>query len=65
MIRHTSNDRIVAMIEVLSRGNKSNRHSIRAFLDKAVAALMAEFIFCLWMSTLQALVIPMASTEPS
>ena len=39
VIRHTSNDRIVAMIEVLSAGNKSSRHAIRAFLDKAVAAL--------------------------
>jgi hypothetical protein len=39
VIRHTSGDRIVAMIEVLSPGNKSNRHAIRAFLDKAVAAL--------------------------
>src|SRR5438067_575856 len=33
VVRHTSDDRIVAMIEVLSRGNKSNRHAIRAFLD--------------------------------
>jgi hypothetical protein len=41
VIRHTSGDRIVAMIEVLSRGNKSNRHAVRAFLDKAVAALDA------------------------
>jgi hypothetical protein len=41
VIRHVSNDRIVAMIEVLSRGNKSNRHAIRSFLDKAVAALEA------------------------
>src|SRR5262245_7789039 len=39
VIRHTSGDRIVAMIEVLSPGNKSSRHAIRAFLDKAVAAL--------------------------
>jgi hypothetical protein len=39
VIRHTSNDRIVAMIEVLSPGNKSNRHAIRALLEKAVAAL--------------------------
>ncbi len=39
VIRHTSNDRIVAMIEVLSSGNKSSRHAIRALLDKAVAAL--------------------------
>jgi hypothetical protein len=39
VIRHTSGDRIVAMIEVLSRGNKSNRHALRSFLDKAVSAL--------------------------
>jgi len=39
VIRHTSDDRIVAMIELLSRGNKSNRHAIRSFLDKAVAVL--------------------------
>jgi hypothetical protein len=39
VIRHTSNDRIVAMIEVLSAGNKSSRHAIRSFLDKAVSAL--------------------------
>jgi hypothetical protein len=39
VIRHTSDDRIVAMIEVLSAGNKSSRHAIQSFLDKAVAAL--------------------------
>jgi len=39
VIRHTSDDRIVAMIEVLSAGNKSSRHAIRSLLDKAVAAL--------------------------
>ena len=39
VIRHTSDDRIVAMIEVLSPGNKSSRHALRSFLDKAVAAL--------------------------
>src|SRR5207253_673365 len=39
VIRHTSGDRIVAMIEVLSPGNKSSRHAIRSFLDKAIAAL--------------------------
>src|SRR5262249_8375703 len=39
VIRHTSNERIVAMIEVLSPGNKSSRHALRSFLDKAVAAL--------------------------
>jgi Protein of unknown function (DUF4058) len=39
VIRHTSDDRIVAMIEVLSRGNKSSRHAIRSLLDKVAAAL--------------------------
>lgn len=39
VIRHTSDDRIVAMIEVLSPGNKSSRHALRSFLDKTVAAL--------------------------
>lgn len=41
VIRHTSDDRIVAMIEVLSAGNKSSRHAIRSFLEKALAALDA------------------------
>jgi hypothetical protein len=39
IIRHTSDDRIVAIIEVLSPGNKSSRHAIRSFLNKAVVAL--------------------------
>lgn len=39
VIRHTIGDRPVAMIEVLSRGNKSSRDSIRLFQDKIVAAL--------------------------
>src|SRR5262249_19851109 len=39
VIRHPSDDRIVAMIEVLSSGNKSSRHAMRSLLDKAVAAL--------------------------
>ena len=41
VIRHTSDDRIVAMIEVVSAGNKSSRHAMRSFLDKAVAVLDA------------------------
>jgi hypothetical protein len=41
VIRHTSNDRIVAMIEVLSPGNKSSRHALRSLTDKVVAALDA------------------------
>ncbi len=41
VVRHTSDDRIVARIEVLSRGNKASRHALRSFLDKAVVALDA------------------------
>jgi hypothetical protein len=39
VIRHSSGDRIVALIEILSPGNKSSRQAFRAFLDKVVAAL--------------------------
>ena len=42
VVRHTSDDRIVAMIEVLSAGNKSSRHAVRSLVDKAVAALDAS-----------------------
>ncbi len=38
VIRHRSNHRIVALVEILSPGNKSSRHAIRTFLEKAVAA---------------------------
>jgi hypothetical protein len=41
VIRHTSGDRIVAMVEVLSPGNKSSKHAMRSLLDKVVAALDA------------------------
>jgi hypothetical protein len=40
-VRHTSGDRIVALIEVLSRGNKASQHALRTLLDKAIAALDA------------------------
>lgn len=39
VIRHVSGDRIVALIEVISPGNKSSRHAIRSLLAKMVAAL--------------------------
>jgi hypothetical protein len=39
VIRHSSDDRIVAIIEILSPGNKAGRHAFDAFIDKAVAAL--------------------------
>lgn len=35
VIRHVSGDRIVAMIEIISPGNKAARNPLRAFLRKA------------------------------
>ncbi|MCC7334156.1 MAG: DUF4058 family protein [Pirellulaceae bacterium] len=40
-IRHRSGDRVVAMIEIVSPGNKSDRHSIFAFVEKALELLEA------------------------
>lgn len=39
VVRHSSGDRIIAMIEIVSPGNKSNRHALRAFVDKACELL--------------------------
>lgn len=41
MIRHRSNHRLIAVLEIVSPGNKSNRHGLRAFIEKAIAALRA------------------------
>jgi hypothetical protein len=38
VIRHTSSQRIVAIIELVSSGNKANAREWRRFVDKAVAA---------------------------
>jgi hypothetical protein len=38
-IRHTSNDRLVALIEIVSPGNKEKRSTVEQFIDKAVGAL--------------------------
>ena len=38
-VRHVSGDRIVAVVEVVSLGNKSSRHAIRSFLEKAAELL--------------------------
>jgi Protein of unknown function (DUF4058) len=38
-VRHVSGDRIVAMLEVVSPGNKASRHALRAFVDKACELL--------------------------
>jgi hypothetical protein len=38
-IRHISGDHIVAMLEIVSPGNKSNRHAFRALVEKACELL--------------------------
>jgi hypothetical protein len=40
VIRHTTGHRLVALIEILSPGNKASRHALRSFLDKATTALV-------------------------
>jgi hypothetical protein len=40
-IRHVSDDEVVALIEIVSPGNKSTRHALRAFVEKAVEFLDA------------------------
>lgn len=42
-IRHVSGDRIVAMVEIVSPGNKASRNPIRAFVEK-VAQLLDQGI---------------------
>lgn len=39
VIRHKSNHRVVAIVEIVSPGNKNDRHGIRAFVDKACEML--------------------------
>lgn len=39
VIRHTSGDRIIALLEIVSPGNKASRHALRSFVEKAVEAL--------------------------
>jgi len=39
VIRHSSGDEIVALVEILSPGNKSHRGALERFLDKALSAL--------------------------
>jgi hypothetical protein len=41
VIRHVSNHRIIAMIEIVSPGNKSNQAALNAFVRKARGALAA------------------------
>jgi hypothetical protein len=39
VVRHVSGDRIVAMVEIVSPGNKASRAALRAFVDKACELL--------------------------
>src|SRR5262249_42275116 len=39
VIRHSSGDRIIALLEIVSPGNKSSRHALRSFVEQAVEAL--------------------------
>ncbi len=39
VIRHESGDRIVALIEIVSAGNKSGQHALDTFVNKVAAAL--------------------------
>jgi hypothetical protein len=38
-VRHVSGDRIVAMVEIVSPGNKASRHALRSFVEKAAELL--------------------------
>jgi hypothetical protein len=39
VIRHSSDDRIIALVEIVSPGNKASRHALRSFVEKAAEAL--------------------------
>jgi hypothetical protein len=42
-IRHSSDDRVVALLEILSPGNKRTRSAMRSFVDQAYAALQQQY----------------------
>ncbi len=39
VIRHSSGDQVVALVEIVSPGNKGSRHGLRSFVQKVAAAL--------------------------
>jgi hypothetical protein len=41
VIRHKSHHQVIALVEVVSPGNKGSKHALRAFVEKADAALRA------------------------
>jgi hypothetical protein len=40
-VRHVSGDQVVAIVEIVSPGNKASRHALRSFVEKAVEFLEA------------------------
>ncbi|MBX9623712.1 MAG: DUF4058 family protein [Gemmataceae bacterium] len=43
VVRHNSGDRIVALLELVSPGNKAARHALNSFVDKAAEALFRGY----------------------
>jgi hypothetical protein len=41
VIRHTSDHRVVAIVEIVSPGNKNSKHGLRSFVSKSVELLRA------------------------
>jgi hypothetical protein len=41
VIRHASGHRVIAVVEIVSPGNKNNRRAVRAFVGKAEELLRA------------------------
>jgi hypothetical protein len=39
VIRHSSGDRVIALVGIVSPGNKASRHGLRSFVEKAATAL--------------------------
>jgi hypothetical protein len=42
VVRHVTGDEIVAMVEIVSPGNKSGKNALRAFVEKAVELLQRQ-----------------------
>lgn len=42
VVRHVSDDRVVAMIEIVSPGNKGSRDEFAAFIDKSVSLIRSK-----------------------
>jgi hypothetical protein len=42
VVRHTSRHQVIAVLEIVSPGNKNSRHALRAFVEKAVELVRAR-----------------------